>query len=518
MGVTLLFATLLACSGPSGSDAVTVYARASLDLRGVRPSLAESRALLDDPSGLDAALAALPEDPRFGWQLALHFAPTWQTRADESDVATREAAVPDRGALLASTGEEPLRLVAWIADHDLPWTDIVRAEGSVADEVLAQNWPVAYPAGAEGWQWVHPTDGRPVAGVLSSTGMWWRYTSTYGNANRGRANALSRILLCNDFLEHPVAFNPALDLTDEAAVQDAIHNDVACVSCHTGVDPIGAYLWGFYTEFFDATTEWARYHPERESLWEEFETPPGYHGLQGQGGGLDELGVSFARDPRLISCIVRRTREALLQRPMTRQDDPALVRHREALLTGGVTLRALVRDLLNDPDYRALDGDGAPWKHLRADTWASAVEDLTGWRFEVDGKDVFHEDIAGLRSLAGDSRAVAVSTPTPTPTMVEVHARWAHAAAHHAVETEARADTTRLFTRARLDSADDEPTLRAQLVDLHLRVLSEVVAEDAPAVDEELEVWRAGYLTGGAVEAWARVLELLLRDPAFVVY
>ncbi len=507
---------LLACSEASGPDAVTVYARASLDLRGVRPSLAETRALLEDPSGLDAALAALPDDPRFGWQLALHFAPVWQTRADESDVATREAAVPDRGALLASTGEEPLRLVAWIADHDLPWTDIVRAEGGVGDEVLAASWPVDYPADATGWQWVHATDGRPSAGVLSSTGMWWRYTSTYGNANRGRANALSRILLCNDLLEHPVAFDPALDLTDEDAVQDAIHNDVACVSCHSGVDPIGAYLWGFYTEFFDATTEWARYHPERETLWQDFGTPPGYHGRTGQGGGLDELGVFLASDPRLVSCIVQRTREALLQRPMTRDDDPALLRHREALLAGGVTLRALVRDLLKDPDYRALEGAAAPWKQLRADTWASAVEDLTGWNFAIGGKSVFREDLAGLRSLAGDSRAIAVSTPTPT--MVEVHARWAHAAARHAAETDARAEAPRLFTRARFDGADDEPTLRAQIVELHLRVLSEVVAEDAPVVDAAMELWRAGYLDGGPVEAWARVLEALLRDPAFVVY
>ncbi len=518
MGVTALVVALLACADPSAPDAVTVYARASLDLRGVRPSLAEARALLDDPAGLDAALAALPDDPRFGWQLALHYAPTWQTRADESDVATREAAVPDRGALLASTGEEPLRLVAWIADHDRPWTDIVRAEGSVADEVLAQNWPVAYPAGATGWQWATATDGRPLAGVLSSTGMWWRYTSTYGNANRGRANALSRILLCNDFLEHPVAFDPDLDLTDEAAVRDALHNDPSCVTCHTGVDPVGAYLWGFYTEFFDATSDWARYHPEREALWEDFGIPPGYHGQAGQGGGLDELGVFLARDPRLVSCIVQRTREALLQRPLTRDDDPALLRHREAMLAGGVTLRALVRDVLRDPAYRALDGDAAPWKQLRADTWASAVEDLTGWGFERDGKPVFREDIAGLRSLAGDSRAVAVSTPTPTPTMVEVHARWAHAAAHHAAATDAASDRPRLFTRARFAGADDEPTVRAQLVDLHLRVLSEVVTADAPAVDADLELWRAGYLDGGPVEAWARVLEVLLRDPAFVVY
>jgi hypothetical protein len=513
-----LLLTFLACADDRGPDALTVYARASLDLRGVRPSMAEAQALLADPAGLDAALDALPDDSRFGWQLALHYAPTWQTRADESDVATREAAVPDRGALLASTGEEPLRLVAWIADHDRPWTDIVRAEGSVADEVLAQNWPVDYPSGATGWQWVRATDGRPMAGVLSSTGLWWRYTSTYGNANRGRANALSRILLCNDYLERPIVFDPSLDLTDEAAVQDAVHNDVACVSCHGGVDPVGAYLWGFYSEFIDATSEWARYHPERETHWEDFGTPPGYAGQPGRGGGIDELGVFLASDPRLVSCVVQRTREALLQRSLTRADDPALLRHREAMLAGGVTLRALVRDVLKDPDYRAVEGDGAPWKQLRADTWASAVEDLTGWNFEVSGKSAFREDIAGLRSLAGDSRAVAVATPTPTPTMVEVHARWAHAAARHAAERDAAAETPRLFTRARFDAADDEPTARAQIVDLHLRVLSEVVAADAPSVDEELDLWREGYLAGGPVEAWARVLELLLRDPAFVVY
>jgi hypothetical protein len=66
----------------------------------------------------------------------------------------------------------------------------------------------------------------------------------------------------------------------------------------------------------------------------------------------------------------------------------------------------------------------------------------------------------------------------------------------------------------------DEDALRSQIVALHLRVLSQVVAPDAPEVDEELQLWRAivARTAGDTVEAWAVLIEYLLRDPAFVVY
>ncbi|MEN9785877.1 MAG: hypothetical protein RLZZ299_1141 [Pseudomonadota bacterium] len=517
-----LIAALWGCAAAdAGPDALTVFARASLDLRGVRPSADEAASLLSDPASLDARLDTLPDDPRFGWNLALQLAPVWQTRADESDAFNRLAAVENRASFLASIGEEPLRLVAWIADHDLPWTEVVRADWTVVDPTLADAWPVDYPTGATGWQQVPYVDGRPAAGVLATSGLWWRYTSTYGNANRGRANAVSRILLCNDYLERPVPFDPALDLTDEAAVGEAVQSNPSCVACHAAVDPMGAHLWGFYAEFTDVTGEVARYHPEREDHWRAFGTPPGYFGVPADMANPGALGLSVAQDPRFIQCAVRRTWGALVQREPQASDARALLVHREAMLAGGVTLRALVRSVLRDPAYRALDGDAGAWRLMAADTWASAVEDLTGWRFAVAEGDVMREDRFGVRSLAGYVRSSGIVPRGPSPTQVEVHERWAQQAARHAARHDADAPEDAFLLRdVPVAEEPDEDALRSQIVALHLRVLSQVVAPDAPEVDEELQLWRAivARTAGDTVEAWAVLIEYLLRDPAFVVY
>ena len=99
---------------------------------------------------------------------------------------------------------------------------------------------------------------------------WWRYTSTASNANRKRANAISRIFLCNDYLSRPIEFDRDLDLTDEDAVTDALQNDPACVNCHVSLDPLAGYLWGFWWFIDDNPADMSSYHPERELLRDDY--------------------------------------------------------------------------------------------------------------------------------------------------------------------------------------------------------------------------------------------------------
>jgi ATPase subunit of ABC transporter with duplicated ATPase domains len=75
--------------------------------------------------------------------------------------------------------------------------------------------------------------------------MWWRYPSNGSNYHRGRANAVSRIFLCSDYLSRPVIFPRDLDLTDEELVLNAIRTNPACVNCHVSLDPLASYLSGF---------------------------------------------------------------------------------------------------------------------------------------------------------------------------------------------------------------------------------------------------------------------------------
>ena len=504
--------------------AIRAFSRASLDLRGVRPSLDEIERLQNRPADLDAMLDGLPDDPRFGWNVALQHEPSWSTRVEAQDLTRVDYGIANESGYMRDTGEEPLRILAWIADHDLPWTDVVTAEWTVVTPQLAADWPVSYvdpeQASTEtnAWHQARYTDGRAMAGVLSSSGFWWRYNSTYTNANRGRANAVSRILLCNNYLEREIAFNPELDLTDEEAVLHAIRNDTGCLGCHATLDPLGAFFWGYYHELNNNIHDWAYYHPNREDYWEPFLVAPAYYGTPGE--DMADLGRAIAADPRLIECVVRRSREALLQRPTDPADLDTLTRHRENFLAGGITLRALYRSLLADPAYRAVDDTG-PWKVMSPDRFASALADLTGWSFQAEGHDVLAEDWFGLRSQAGGGRSLTGQAPEPTTTGVEVQENLALTAASFAARRDAvDPDHAQLFTRIDFTMTPDtqERLMREQIRDLHLRALGEDVALQGEEVDRLLDLWIALEAESDTVVAWTGVLAALIRDPAFVVY
>lgn len=213
---------------------------------------------------------------------------------------------------------------------------------------------------------------------------------------------------------------------------------------------------------------------------------------------------------------MRRAYEGLLQRPSAVDEDERLLLHREALLQGGVTLRALFRSIVADPTYRALTGADGTWKLVTPDQYASMVEDLTGWRLAIEGHDAFAVDVYGLRSLAGGGRVSSVNQPVPTPTMLEVQQRIAQGAAGWVTTA---GDPDRLVPGAdfSLDAADPAAATLAQA--LHLRILGQAVAADGYEVTTALDLWRALHDAGATPqEAWAGVIEGLLRDPAFVVY
>lgn len=517
MGALIL---LWGCNHQTQDDALRIYARASLDLRGTRPSSTEAEDILKHPQHLEDALQTLLDDPRVGWNIALQHSALWQTRSDATDVAQVDFAIDNESGYLRSAGEEPLRIFAWIADHNLPWSDIVRAKWTVVDPTLAARWPVDYPSDGSGWQQAHYTDGRPQAGILSSSGFWRRYTTTFNNANRGRVNALSRILFCEDYLDRPVEFDASVDLTNEDVVREAVRTNPSCQACHSTLDPMGAYLWGYYVEFSNNITDWAWYHPNREDFWETFEVPPGYYGQPGH--TIDDLGLQMAADPRLIQCIVKRSYETMLQRSSTLDDFDTLTHHREAMLNGGATIKALYASLLQDPAYRRLDGDDATWKELSPDSYASALYDLTGWQFIADGHDVFSEDYFGLRALAGGGRATAGQLLEATPTMIAVQERLSLAAADYVAHADA-ADPSqaRLFTLITFKESpnNDEDRIRQQIAALSLRVLSTRVDPQDDAVDQLFIIWQAVYLSkNDPIGAWAAVLAAVLRDPAFTVY
>jgi hypothetical protein len=400
-------------------------------------------------------------------------------------------------------------MIAHIATEDLPWTEAVTGDWTMADETLASIWPVDYPYGATGWQEVHWTDGRPAAGILSASSLYWRYDATASNANRKRANAISRTLLCHDYLTQPVDFPSDLDVSNPAALADAVRTNPSCVSCHISLDPLAGYLFGFYYLSPLNPADVDAYHPERELQWETYVgVAPGYFGTPGT-GRLDELGQRIAADPRFPACVVQQVYEGLLRRSATVDDTDALVSHREAFLTD-TTLRSLYRSVVSDPRYRAAGDDdgGVPLKIVTPTQLASEIEGLTGWRWTIGGIDAVTSDTVGVVTLAGgiDGFTGTRRARTANPTIVLVQERMAEAAAAYAVE-----NGSGVLDGMTLTAAPEDDTIAT----LYVRVLGRHA--DAEERKTASELWYSLY-DGDARAAWAGLLSALLRDPGLLYY
>lgn len=534
--VILLF---LACTAdpepaatPAEMEPARLLSRLSLDLRGTRPTDDEFARIEADPDALEALSAEMLADERFEGRVRDIFNEVYLTRTERFPIAASAVGLSDEATFDASVGEEPLRIVGRVAAEDLPYTEVVLADWTMADPTLASFLPLDREEDAEGWAVARYTDGRPAAGVLATTGLWWRYTSTDSNGNRRRANAISRILLCNDYLDRPITFDRDLDLLDEEAVADAIQNDASCANCHNSLDPVASYLFGFWWYQEDSALEVTRYHPEREPLWEDYtRVAPAWYGEPGS--GLGDLAWQIAADPRYPACAVETVTRVLLRREPGLADAERLEAHRVAFLEGGLTLRALFASVVADEAYRAAPGaDGgedlagsAPTKMKTPEQLASAVADLTGFSWTYGGYSMLGTDSVGLRTLAGgaDGSTVTAVASAPNATLVLVQRRLAEAAASYAVSVEQALEPSqrRLLTEIDFSETPERggDAITAQIQALQLRVHGRRVAADGEEVAANRELWEDLYAaTGSAEAAWTGLLAALLADPDFLFY
>lgn len=506
----------------------TLLIRASLDTRGVRPSLAELDQL-EQTGDVDAMIDGFLQDERFGDRVADLFSEVYLTRTESYpgiNFGGFDLSGLTGAQVLESIGTEPLQIVAEVAREDLPITELVTADWTMANEVTARLFPVDYPAGQTGWRRVSYTDGRPAAGVLATNGMWWRYQSTASNANRKRANATSRILLCHDYLTRPIDFDRNVNLLDQQAVEAAIDTDPGCINCHVSLDPLAAYFFGFWT-IQQTASEVANYHPARERYWDDLlGTPPAYYGVPGS--SLADLGTSIAADNRFPECMVEHVTELLLRRDAELLDFQSMTRHREALIQGELKLRPLFRSVLTSPEYRAatdagLPGTQVPLKMATPGLLASQIEDLTGFVWEAaDGADLMLTDNQGFLTLAGgaDGYYSVKNSTSPNTTLLLVQERLAEGAAAFAV-AEARAGRGDLLPDVSFSATpeSDRDAMVTVIQRLHRRIFGIQVAADGPEVTANLELWSDLYaLEGDTERAWAGLVTALLRDPDLLFY
>jgi hypothetical protein len=499
-------------------DPIAVLIRASLDLRGVRPSLADLEAVEADPAQLDPMIEGYLADPRFADRVVDQFSGVWLTRRDTWDVAASAYGLTDQPGFADAVGQEPLRILARIAAEDLPYTDLVTADWTMADPVLLSAWPLApLDDQGDGWAPAVYTDGRPTAGLLTTNGMWWRYMSDANNANRGRANAVSKMLLCSDYLTRPIEFDRDVNLLDADAVNDALQTNPGCAACHSTLDPLASHMWGFYYFYYFMASDITWYHPDRERMWQDTTgVAPAYYGTPTE--TIEDLGYAIAGDPRFVECATQRVAEVMLQRETGLDDFATLTDWRESFLDNGLTLKSVYREVLASEEYRTTQKTPSPG------LIASQLEDLTGFRFSYAGYDMMETDTYGLRVLSGGVDGVFVTAPAdaPTPTAALVLERVTQAAAWHVMEHDRdHLDDKKIFTEIGFSAvpASDPDGFVRQIQALHFRLFGRRVAADSEEVAENLALWEALYdAEGEPGAAWADLLSVLLRDPDFVAY
>jgi hypothetical protein len=515
-------------SEPSGPDPVAQLFRASLDLRGVRPTIAEIETIESDPEAYEELVNGYMNDPLFGDRIISMFAEVFLTRADSYTVDAESYGLSSElnFVFARSVGDETLRILSHIIENELPYTELVVGDWTMANEVLASAWPLDYPEGETGWKKVHYTDARPAAGMLASNSMWWRYMSTGSNANRGKANAVSRILLCNDYLSKSIEFDRTVNLLDQDALNDALRSNPGCATCHNSLDPLAAFLWGTYYTDYNSPHDLRYYHAEREHYWENYDyVAPAYYGQEGF--GLADLGQFIAADPRFVECAVERVFTLMTQRDPVVGDTTKLTEWREAFIESDLNMKTLFREVALDDTYRATevsDGSYATRKMVTSDMLGSQIEDLTGFVFIRDGVPVLDTDTQGLRTLAGgiDGQNVTRSATEPMTTLVLVQERYAQAASNYVVAWDRdHPEEARLFSEVDFHETPKtgEEEMVRQIQALHLRLFGHRIEADGPEVVANLELWEDLYEVSLTVEdAWAGLLTVLLRDPDFLFY
>lgn len=508
-------------------DAPRRLRRLSLDLRGVLPTTEELDTIEADPTAWDTLRDRWLADPAFEERLVRLLGERWHTRLDEFLMyyyEYPELAHDPRNEypLERAVGEEPLRLMAHVAATDAPWTEIVTADWSVVHVIVADLWPVDRSKDGPTWEVAHYTDDRPAAGVLATNGLWWRYFTTLSNMNRGRAAAVARLLLCEDYLSRPVSFAADAVVVGADGVESALRSNPYCMGCHSSLDPIASTLFGFYAANEFSANEADVYHQEREPYGESLlGLSPEWYGRPLT--GLEEMGSAIATDPRFARCAAETAAELYWRRPLRVDDHDRVDRVLDAYEADGQRFKAAVRAATDAAVYGAggLTADATDTERASENTVRlmdgplldTVLTELTGFDWVAAGFEVLDNDTYGYRVMAGgvDGEQVTRSQTTPSLTWSLTVRRAAEGAAQTA--TEHLGESGALLGGVTLETRPGDPAFDTTLDALHWRLYAERPTDAWH--EEATALWEAAYDQHGASDAWRTVLVAMLRDPRF---
>ena len=551
-------AALAACSGSSTpppddppADATVVHltptqhlTRASLALRGLRPSIEDLRAVDADPEALPGLVDRYLASPEFGETMKELHNETLLLRVEQGFLT-----FPAIGGLTGATAtringavfDEPLRLIADIVTSDQPYTKIVTADYTMADGAVAEIWGLPHAGAYDAWERTKWTDGRGAAGVLATSVLYHRYRSTGFNYNRGRANLISSALLCHDFLESDIQIDTTVDLSDPDVVANAVVENKSCAGCHQTMDPLASYLFPFRGQIgVNGITSYPLpyYVPGQANRWQTTnKRPPQYFGQQVT--GLAGLGGAIAADPRFARCAATRFASYLTEVDKGALSGAWIARLQQQLVDGNFSAKQLAKAIVLSDEFRVSHAEGAAAEglvgtlKLRPEQLSRMLTGLTGFQWTTSSNlalrgirygtaDLLQSDFIGFRVLAGgiDSYFVTQPVHTMNATSSLVARNAAAAAADFVVDHDALAPAGQrtLFVEAGVDATTEAP-VRAQLAYLHARIYGELVDAASPEVGETYQLFRDAHAqTTDARRAWKLTLIGMLSDFRSLFY
>ncbi len=553
-------AAIAACGGssptppdPPPPDSTLVYltptqhlTRASLALRGLRPSIEDLRAVDADPAALPAIVDRYLAAPEFGETIKELHNETLLLRVEQGFLT-----FPAIGGLTGATAtqingavfDEPLRLIEDIVMSDQPYTKIVTADYTMANGAVAEIWGLPHAGPADAWERTKWTDGRGAAGVLATSVLYHRHRSAGFNWNRGRANLISTAFLCHDFLDSDIQVDTSVDLSDPDVVANAVVQNASCAGCHQTMDPLASYL--FVHRQAIGVGQIMQYPiqyflPGQANRWQNTNRrPPMYFGQQA--AGLGGLGAAIAGDPRFARCAATRFASYLTEVPQKSLPGAWIARLQKELTDSNFSAKQLAKAIVLSDEFRVShDTDPATAEgvvgalKLRPEQMSRMLRGLTGFSWTTTSNlnlrgirygtaDLLQSDFIGYRVLAGGIDSFFVTSPVHTmnATSSLVARNAAAAAADFVVDRDATAPAAQrtLFVAATVD-ATAEPEVRAQLAHLHARIYGELALPDAPEVDETYALFQDALAStnNNARRAWKLTLIGMLSDFRSLFY
>ena len=534
------------------SDAGPVYlspaehlVRISMALRGTRPSADELAAVESDPDALEGIVDEYLESPNFGETIRDLHNDTLLLLIDyltfpAGFVPKGDIADADPYELNRAVTEAPLRLIEHVVMNDLPYTEIVTADYTLANGLTSVVWGLPYDGDGESWELSSWEDGRGNAGILSDAWLYQRHSSTVSNANRGRANAISRALLCYDFLSRDIEIDSSVNLADPDQVANAVVTNPSCASCHQALDPLASFFRGYFPLYVPGDEEYPIFSYFPEVFPEQLGVPmrePLYFGRAGD--ETQDLGAFIADDPRFAGCTANRFYAYLQQVPLRDVPLETTAELQAVLEDSGFDAKALTKAIVLSDDFRIshfeeeLPEDdfrtSLAVKKMRPVQLAQFARSTTGFEWKtylgddsLGTVDLLRDSFLGYTVLAGGIDSFFVTRPSYTysATSSLVLSNLAREASHFVVEDDFALDAEdrRLLTRIGPNDSGEE-SVRGQLVDLYLALYGRVVEPDSEEIDETYALFDGAVaISNDPARAWKVTLTAMLQDVSIAYY